>query len=170
MVPNYDGVNNGEWFTWYDNTVASPTYVTGRSYTESGGYASISSSGQTWPYAWSISSQDNVYMQFKLNQFGSPYPIRYPRLVFKARRAGIFNYTSYYKLFIFNGATAVDQCNWTAPASLSWEVRNCQELNTIGLLNTGGGWNSMNLSVNCSSWGCFPDLIDVNYLRLQMEY
>jgi hypothetical protein len=169
MVPNADGVNNGEWFTWYDPLVAFPTYVTGRSYTQSAGYASIYSSGQTWPYAWSIGQPDNVYMAFKLNQFNStPYPVRLPRLVFKAKRSGILD-TSEYILFIFNGNTPVDQCSWASSASLLWEVRDCKEPN-FQLLNYGGGWNSMNLSVNCSFYGCVPDLIDVNYLRLQMEY
>jgi hypothetical protein len=169
MSPNKDGVNDGEWLTWYDPLVAYPTYVTGRSYTSTGGLASIYSSGTTWPYAWSISQQDQVYMSFKLNQFASTsWPVRLPHLFFKGKRAGIFD-TSEYKLFVFKGSTNVGQCTWSTSASLSWEQRDCRWVD-FTQLDYGGGWNSMNLSVNCSFWTCVPDLIDVNYLRLQMEY
>src|SRR5262249_17723709 len=56
-----DGVNNGE-YAWHtsDNLLAPPTNLPAAgSLTSSGSRAPVYGSGTTWPYAWSISTNDN---------------------------------------------------------------------------------------------------------------
>jgi hypothetical protein len=170
MLPNADGVNNGEWFIWYDNKWTFSTNVTGRSKTSSGAFAPIySASGRSWPYAWSISTNDMVGLMFKLNQFGSLQ--KHPRLNFSARRAGVLatNYASRYSVGIFNDNALIGQCVW-GPVPFSWQSDFCSISSTVSpLLNYGGGWNGMWMSVVGDGFGHSPDLLDVNYISLTID-
>jgi hypothetical protein len=167
MYPNHDGVNDGEWFTWYDSTVAFPTPVTGRSVTGGGGYASIYSSGQTWPYAWSISSSDSVGFSFRLSQFGT---YRHPKLSFRAKRSNIITgYVNNYLVGVFNGSNSIGQCVW-GPVSFSWQSTYCSVTTPYNQqLNYSGGWNGLLLSITGDGFGGAIDLLDVNYLFLTIE-
>ena len=160
-------MNNGEWLTWYDNRLTVPTYATGRSYTDTGGYAPVYNSGLTWPYAWSIAWDDVVAMQFKLNQFGA---YRHPKLSFKAKRAGILNDNlNNYLVGIFNAGTAIAQCAW-GPVSYSWQNTYCSVSTPYNQqLNYSGGWNGMLLSITGDGFGGTIDLLDVNYVYLTIE-
>ena len=166
MVANQDGVNNGEWITYYDNRLAVPTYVTGRSLTDAGGRAEVNSSGQTWPYAWRIGTDDVVALQFKLNQFG----LRHPRFGFKAKRTGSFsNYVNNYSVGAFNGENLIGYCIW-GPASFQWDRSNCYVSSPInGNFNYSGGWNGMLLSITGDGFGASIDHLDVNYVSLSIE-
>ncbi len=164
MVPNNDGVNNGEWMTWYDNTLTVPTYVTGQSQAGTGGQASVYSSGLTWPYAWYISYQDYIGMWFKLNQFGTQ---KTPVFNFKAKRANIFSYTSYFTGYVYNVNTLIDSGEW-GPVPSSWGT-SWFNTSTPQQLNYSGGWNSMYLSVTGDGWGDPIDPIDVNYVYLTIQ-
>jgi chitodextrinase len=170
MVPNKDGVNNGEWITWYDNRLAVPTYVTGRSLLKNGGYASILSSGETWPYAWSIATGDGVNYAFKLNQFYNE-GFKTPRVSFRIRRAGVINGSTYWWVGAGNGGTSVfSQCFGTY-VGLSWMNDNCVFNYPYNQqFNYQGGWNYVSLGVNNGGFSYdYPDLIDVNYLKLSIE-
>jgi len=166
MVANRDGVNNGEWITYYDNRLAVPTYVTGRSLTDAGGAAEVNSSGQTWPYAWRIGTEDVVALQFKLNQFG----LRHPRFGFKAKRTGSFsNYVNNYSVGAFNGENLIGYCIW-GPASFQWDRSSCYVSSPInGNFNYSGGWNGMLLSITGDGFGASIDHLDVNYVYLSIE-
>jgi hypothetical protein len=167
MVPNADGINNGEWITWYDNRLAVPTYVTGRSLTNAGGTAPVYSSGLSWPYAWSIGWQDVVAMQFKLNQFGA---YRHTRLGFKAQRAGILtDNMNNYSVGVFNGNTMTSSCIW-GPVPYYWQADDCYVGEPYNpQFNYSGGWNGMLLSITGDGFGGTIDLLDVNYVYLSIE-
>lgn len=169
MVPNADGVNNGEWLTWYDNRLAVPTYVTGRSTTSTFGYAPVYSSGLTWPYAWNIGSGDNVGLSFKLNQFGA----KHPRLAFKSKRSGIISGVDNYLIGVWNGSSYIAWCGGPGSGALvsySWESQDCFVPSPYNSqLNYSGGLNGMYLSITGDGFGGAIDLLDVNYVYLSIE-
>jgi hypothetical protein len=166
MVANDDGVNNGEWITYYDNRLAVPTYVTGRSLTDTGSRAEVHNSGQTWPYAWRIGTDDVVALQFKLNQFG----LKHPRFGFKAKRTGAFSdRVNNYSVGAFNGENLIGYCIW-GPASFQWDRSSCYVGSPVnGNFNYSGGWNGMLLSITGDGFGAPIDHLDVNYVYLSIE-
>jgi len=147
--------------------MASPTYTDGRSFTSTGGYAPIYSSGLTWPYAWSIGSSSMVEIQFKLSQFTG---YRHPRLAFKAKRAGVVNDgTNNYSVGVFSGSTLVGSCIW-GPVSYGWQAASCYVSTPYNQqLNYSGGWNMLALGITGNGYGNAIDLLDVNYILLTIE-
>jgi len=161
-----DGVNNGEW-TYATSSLLSPPN-TGGTITSTGGTAPISSSGTSWPYEWTISSQANAFASFKLNQFGTT-----PRTVtlwWKARRSGIITgYTNNYIVGAFNGATMIDS-GVIGPVPYNWGVTG----GTVGApqnanFNYSGGWNGMMMSITGDGFGGAIDLLEVNWIKLTVQ-
>jgi uncharacterized protein (DUF2141 family) len=164
IVPNADGKNNGEWAVWSDSKLAVPAYASGGSTNNTNNRAPVYTSGQTWPYAWSISSSYSAYVQFKLNQFGGT---RSPRLAFRAKRAGVLTQNvNNYIVGVFNGNTSIGTCNW-GPVPYAYANDSCTVTSPYNAqLNYSGGLNSLLFSITGDGFGGTIDLLDVNYIKL----
>ncbi|MEO7730094.1 MAG: fibronectin type III domain-containing protein [Kofleriaceae bacterium] len=169
VVPNQDGVNNGEWLYWSDSRLASPANTHGGSIRSGGGGgAPVISSGQAWPYAWSMSPTDNAFTQFKLNQFSFP---RSQRLSFRAKRAGVLtSAVNNYLVGIFNGqSSSISQCIF-GPVPFGYTTTSCFNGPPFGSqLSYNGTFNSMLLGITGDGFGGPIDILDVNWIALSIE-
>jgi hypothetical protein len=168
IVPNADGVNNGEWITWYNNNLTVPTYVNGGTSVNGNPnvHAPITSSGLTWPYKWRLTPQDIVYVQFRLDQFGQ---YRSPRLDFYAKRANVItNVTNRYRINVVSSGLVIATSHLAA--STSWGSGTISITSPVnGQLDYAGDWNMMQLSITDSGSGGPIDDLDVNYMKLTIE-
>lgn len=168
VVPNHDGVNNGEWLYWSDSRLASPANATGGTRTQGGTTAPVLTSAEAWPYAWSISSVDAAFAAFKLSQFAPP---RSQRLAFRAKRAGtVGTVTNNFLVGVFNGqSTLISKCQF-GPVPFSYATTSCFNGSPFGgELSYDGSTNTMLLTITGDGAGGLPDLLDVNWFALSVE-
>ncbi|MEW5743625.1 MAG: hypothetical protein AB1938_32235 [Myxococcota bacterium] len=166
MVPNNDGVNNGNLFLWTDSRLAYPNLSNGSAMFNSTTAASVySAAGQVWPYAWTVSSAGLAGVQFKLSSFS---PGRTVYLRYRARRAGIItgNLNQYTAAF-FAGNTMVDSGTaGTVPYSFAtgWVSTNVSTLSYSSSV-----WNLGALSITGDGFGGTIDLLEVNWLLIEVR-
>jgi hypothetical protein len=168
VVPNQDNVNNGEWLYWSDSRLAFPANTRGGSLRNGSSPAPVISSGQVWPYAWSISQNDSAFTQFKLNQFSFP---RSQRLSFRAKRAGIVaTAINNFLIGIFNGrSTLISRCLF-GPVPFAYTTTSCFNGPPFGSqLSYDGTFNSMLLSITGDGFGGLVDNLHVNWVALSIE-
>ena len=164
MVPNNDGVNSGTLFLWTDSRLAYPS-LSGGGVLESTGLAPIdAAAGQSWPYSWSVSSNGEAAIQFKLSQFtqGRTIVLRY-----RARRAGaVTGNSNQYTATFFNNGNQVDSgLAGTVPFSFTTSYVSTN----ISSLSYSGLWNTAMLSITDDGFGGTVDLLDVNWLLLEVR-
>lgn len=168
IFPNQDGVNDGEWLYWTDQLLSGPDKVTGGSATSAGARAPIFSTDQNWQYAWSLTSHDIAYAQFKLNQFTAP---RAQRLTFRAQRAGTVNSgMNRFSVGTFNGNRLLVASCLGGPVPFGWTTSSCFNNDSLGnLLSYDGKLNTMSLTITDDGTGNPIDLLDVNWIKLSIE-
>jgi chitodextrinase len=169
FVPNADGVNNGTlYYTSNTSLLAVPTQANGGAAgNSSGGAASVYlDTGSTWPYYWNFSSQGYAFTEFKLNQFSNPRTVS---MGYRAKRSGIINDNLNHILMVaFNPSTDIAQCS--PQASYLWDSEYC----TVGApynagFNYSGSWNSFLMQPTGDGFGGTIDLLDVNYVWLEVR-
>jgi hypothetical protein len=169
MVPYQAGSSNG-MLVWNDGRLASSGYVVG--FAVDGNSRVLPPSHDSgisyWPNLWSISyPADMVGFKFKLNQFT---PGRQVTLFYRVRRSGVINESPYASVAIFKDGSLVASCDpyqiYYVPEWTNW---GCT-VNAGVWLNQSGGWNTMALGVTGSGFsGDFPDLLDVNWVKLVVK-
>lgn len=169
FVPNHDGVNDGVAALWTDNRLAT-TYVTAGATSIAPTAASISlDASQAWPWEWSnLSSTGSAYVVFRLSQFGST-----PRttiLHWRGRRANVVTqYSNYFSFGAFNasGTKIAESVALTVP-SLWGNFSMTVAPPYANAYTYTGGWNTNHLSIN-PGWGSVADILEVNWLMLQVQ-
>jgi len=167
IFPNQDGINDGEWL-YFDPLLSAPDKATGGSATSAGASAPIFSTDQSWQYAWSLTSHDIAYAQFKLNQFTAP---RAQRLTFRAQRAGTVNSgTNRFSVDTFDGNHTLIASCLGGPVPFSWTTSSCFIDDSLGnRLSYDGKLNTMSLTITDDGTRNPIDVLDVNWIKLSIE-
>jgi hypothetical protein len=167
FAPNGDGVNAAELIYWNDSRMTYNTYTLGGAQDNSSAASIYHDTSLTWPYYWSISSSGLVYAQFLLSQFTSP---RIPNLIISAERAGIITgYTNAFFGAAWAGTTTLGSTSWgTVP--YTWGLANLNVTSPLNAqLNYSGGTNEIAISITGDGFGDPIDLMDVNWVMLQIQ-
>ncbi len=167
MVPIQDGVNNGAWWWSSDTRLSNPANATGAVFSTGMTPASIYSDvTQSWPYYWNLTDNGLASIQFKLAGFmaGRTVYLRY-----RARRSGVtgIGYPSRYVYVWFNNGNPVDSS--ASAAHVSYLFTTALTSTTAALNYSATLWNTAGLSITGDGLGHAADLLDVNWLLLEVR-
>lgn len=164
FFPVNESGSNGVYF-YTNNTTKLPVTILDGYVGDSSSDAPIYSSGQTWPYAWTISQLDAAIAGFKLQNF--TFQVQKVTLYFRTRRSGIISNTTNVLVAASDGAIFA---SGTVPSTFAWGTNN---IYVSGLLaqqfNYNTAWNFMDMAPTGDGFGNPPDLLDVNWYLLEVQ-
>jgi hypothetical protein len=166
--PIGEGTAPGVYLMTNDTTrLAIGTQIDGAVLLGGGQNAPISASDTGWPYKWSIAYPADIAASlFKLSRFTAP--VASVGMYFKARQSGQINSVTNMSAFADDGTDTI--ATGLQLLSRSWQVENLfVDLPTTRWFDYSGTFNAFVLGVTGDGLGHVPDLVDLNWLMLQIE-
>ena len=167
LVPNKDGVNDGIlWYSNHPELLGPPTFSDVGQDDGNGASLQVTPSDQAWPYEWSVPTTGYIGIAFKLSQFSAP--VNVVRLYYRGKRAGIINQgTTSSRFFAKNADAIIGEA--IIDLAYTWRTDN-YDVPPIVTPNFyyDGRWNAAQLTVVGDGFGNLPDLLEVNWLTLEI--